>query len=80
MTRWPECPFCHDFCVCGQVDALRRPIHYGCQAELPREERHPQLAEYPTSFAEERQREWRRRQAIVEKRLAELARRKGTTK
>ena len=74
MSRYPECLMCHDLCLCGQHDALKRPIHYGCQAELPLDERHPQLTEHPTGFAAERRRQRRRRSEVIAARLAEMER------
>lgn len=46
------CHLCPDLCVCGQVDGLGRPCHFGCQGQLPACERVAKLAEYPTRFAE----------------------------
>jgi len=48
MTEQRLCFVCGRVCVAGQCDARNRPAHWGCQASLPANQRHPQLAEYPT--------------------------------
>jgi hypothetical protein len=58
MSRYPKCIACEDICYCGQVDALGRSIHLGCQtAALPPEQRHPKLAEHATCHGKRWERE-----------------------
>jgi hypothetical protein len=49
VSRYPDCYVCNEPCVAGQVDALGFPVHLGCQASLPPEERNERLAEWSTS-------------------------------
>lgn len=46
--EYPACLQCGAPCACGQVDALGRTIHFGCQHHLPPDERHPKLTQFPT--------------------------------
>lgn len=49
------CVLCGRDCAVGQKAANGKYMHYSCQAELPREERDPRLAAYPTGHAQREQ-------------------------
>lgn len=46
-----KCNVCGAECVANQKDGRGRAVHLGCQVSLPKEQRNPRLADYPTPTA-----------------------------